>query len=144
MSPIEVLWSDVIRRIKLAAPKTPLYVWCNEDTPLIWEELIRLFTGISTDVPITGQYDVLTNIISPEGMQILTTGMVGVDPEDTDARQTLIAEVLEAHALPELVEDSITLPELNDTVVATITEAYEADLAMIADMEGVELILPFD
>ncbi|EBA10613.1 hypothetical protein [Roseobacter sp. CCS2] len=144
LSPVEVLWSDVIRRIKLAAPNTPLYVWCNEDTPLIWEELIRLLAGVSVDTPITGQYDVLSNIISPEGMQGFLARIVDTDPADIDARQTLIAEVLEEHALPDLVEDSISLPQLDETVVATITDAYEADLDVIAAMEGVELILPFD
>lgn len=144
LSPVEVLWSDVIRRIKLVAPDTPLYVWCNEDTPLIWEELIRLFAGVALDVPITGQYDVLSNIVSPDGMQTLLTRIKDVSPADVDARQTLIAEVLEAHALPDLVEDAITLPELDDNVVATITDAYEADLEVIAQMDGVELILPFD
>ncbi|PJI92369.1 hypothetical protein BC777_1218 [Yoonia maricola] len=144
LSPLEVLWSDVIQRIKLAAPATPLYVWCNEDTPLIWEELIRLFAGVAADTPITGQFDVLSNIISPAGMQALQTRIADIGPEDIDARQTLIADILEAHALPDLVEDSITLPELDDAVVDAMSAAYEADLEIIADMEGVELILPFD
>ncbi len=144
MSPNEVQWSDVIRRIKRAAPHTPLYVWCNEDTPLIWEDLIRLFAGISDDVPISGQFDVLANIISPVGMQALNAQMKGIAQTDIDARQTLIADIMEEHALPGLTDDSIELPELDDTFVAALSEAYEADIDVIAKMEGVELILPFD
>ena len=144
MSPNEVQWSDVIRRIKRAAPHTPLYVWCNEDTPLIWEDLIRLFAGISDDIPISGQFDVLANIISPVGMQALNAQMKGIAQTDIDARQTLIADIMEEHALPGLTDDSIELPELDDTLVAALSEAYEADIDVIAEMEGVELILPFD
>lgn len=144
LSPIEVQWSDVIRRIKIAAPDTPLYVWCNEDTPLIWEELIRLQSGVAADTPITGQYDILANIISPEGMRHLTTQMADLDTSDIEARQNLIADVLEAHILPDQVEDSIEFPELDETTVAAITDAYEDDLDRISKMEGVDLILPFD
>jgi hypothetical protein len=36
------------------------------------------------------------------------------------------------------------MPELDDALVAAMTNAYEADLDVIADMEGVDLILPFD
>ncbi|WP_342071674.1 hypothetical protein [Yoonia algicola] len=144
LQPLELRWSDVIRRIKLAAPQTPLYVWCNEDTPLIWEELIRLFSGVSADMPIAGQFDVLSTIIGPEGLEMLTSGMASLADDDIEARQDLIADILETHALPEQVEDHIDLPELTDAVVQAMTASYEADLDVIGQMEGVELILPFD
>ncbi|MFO8127742.1 hypothetical protein [Yoonia sp.] len=144
LSPVEVKWSDVIRRIKLAAPRTPLYVWCNEDTPLIWEDLIRVFSGIAENVEIAGRFDVLSQIVSPEGMQIARTKIADMSPKDIDARQAQIADVLDKHGVPDLVEDTITLPELDTALVQAMTEAYETDLEMIAKMEGVELILPFD
>ena len=144
LQPLELRWSDVIQRIKRAAPQTPLYVWCNEDTPLIWEELIRLFSGVSADMPIAGQFDVLASIISAEGLQVLTSGIAALTDEDIDARQELIANVLDTHALPDQLEDSIDLPELDGPTVDAMTASYEADLGVIGRMEGVELILPFD
>lgn len=144
LKPLEVKWSDVIRRIKRAAPETPLFVWCNEDTPIIWEELIRLFAGVSADVPITGQFDILSVIVSPAGMQDLTARIAGIAIDDIEARQHIIADVLDTHALPDLVEEAISLPELDEALVAAMTDAYEADLDIIAGMEGVDLILPFD
>lgn len=144
LSPVEVTWSDVIRRIKLAAPQTPLYVWCNEDTPLIWEELIRVFSGIAENVEIAGRFDVMSHIVSSEGMQIARTRIADMSAEDIDARQAVIADVLDTHAVPDLIEDTITWPELDTALVQAMTEAYEADLEVIAKMEGVELILPFD
>jgi len=144
LTPLEVKWSDVVRRIKLAAPDTPLFVWCNEDTPIIWEELIRLFAGVPADLPITGQFDVLSSVIKPDGLQELTANIERVAPEDIEARQHMIADTLEAHALTDLIEDSIEMPELDAALVAAMTDAYEADLDVIAAMEGVDLILPFD
>ncbi|KQI70987.1 hypothetical protein AN191_14860 [Loktanella sp. 5RATIMAR09] len=144
LAPLELRWSDVIRRIKRAAPQTPLYVWCNEDTPLIWEELIRLFSAIPADMPVAGQFDVLSGIVSAAGLELLTSGITALDHDDIDARQDLIADILETHALPEQLEDRIDLPELTDAVVQAMTASYEADLDVIRQMEGVELILPFD
>ena len=144
LTPLEVQWSDVVRRIKLAAPNTPLFVWCNEDTPIIWEELIRLFSGVSADLPITGQFDVLSSVITPDGLRDLTARIASVVPGDIEARQNIVADIMEAHALPDQIEDSIEMPELDDALVAAMTDAYEADLDVIAGMEGVDLILPFD
>jgi len=144
LQPLELRWSYVIQRIKRAAPQTPLYVWCNEDTPLIWEELIRLFSGVSADMPIAGQFDVLASIISAEGLQVLTSGIAALTDDDIDARQEFIANVLDTHALPDQLEDSIDLPELDGRTVEAMTASYEADLDVIGRMEGVEVILPFD
>lgn len=144
LRPEELRWSEVIARIKGAAPATPLYVWCNEDTPLIWEELVRIFSGVPESVGLKGQFDVLSNIVTAAGMETLKARMADVSSGDLDARQALIADVLEAHALPDLVEDYIDLPDLDAEQVQLITDTYEADLDVIAQMEGVELILPFD
>lgn len=144
LSPLEMRWSDVIARIKRAAPQTPLYVWCNEDTPVIWEELIRLFSGVSPELPITGQYDVLATILNPEGLQVLNSGIEAAASDDIEARQSLIADVLEAHVLADKVDDIIDLPGLDEPMVQAMSDNYEADLDLIGQMEGVELILPFD
>lgn len=144
LPPQELHWSDVVRRIKRTAPETPLYVWCNEDTPLIWEDLMRLLSGVAADTPMTGQFDVLSGIISRQGMQELALRMGSIAPGEVEAREGLIADMLETHALPDLVEDSIDVPELDDPLVQAMTASYEADLEVIAQMDGVDLILPFD
>lgn len=140
---LDIAWSDVIRRIKQAAPQTPLYVWCNEDTPLIWEQLIRLQTGLADDSPIVGGFDVLSGIISEEGMQTLLARLHEMAPKDQTAQQNIIADILEQYALADQTEDSINLPELSEAMITAMTEGYEDDLDDIARMEGVELILPF-
>jgi hypothetical protein len=105
--PLEIRWSDVIKRIKRAAPDAPLYVWCNEDTPLIWEDLIRLQSGAGSGTPLTGQYDVLSHIVSDEGMKTLEATAM---PRDRVARHNLIADLVETHQLPDMVEESINMP----------------------------------
>jgi hypothetical protein len=141
LHPLEMKWSEVIKRIKRAAPDAPLYVWCTEDTPLIWEDLIRLQSGIAADTPLKGQFDIVSRIMSPEGVEALNAASM---PADRIQRHELIADLLDAHALPEFIEEQINLPELSPELITAMSQSYEDDLAIIDEMEGVELILPFE
>ena len=144
LSPLDMQWSDVIRRIKRAAPNTPLYVWCNEDTPLIWEELIRLQSGIASSSPVIGRFDVLSGIVSDAGMQVIDASTTRRPDLGGDDLRDMIVEVLQEHALPDQIEDTIDLPGIDPAIITAMSEGYDDDLAIIAEMEGVELILPFD
>ncbi len=139
-SPLDVQWSDVVARIRRAAPHCPLYVWCNEDSPIIWEDLIRLQSGVADDTPVTGQFDVISRIITAEGQKALNALTL---PADRIARHEALAALLDTYALPEKLEEPIDLPALGAEMVAAMSEGYEDDLEVIAEMEGVNLILPF-
>ena len=68
LHPTQVRWSDLVRRIQQMFPQTRLTVWCNEDTPLIWAEILRAISGVERDQKITGGFDLLASIMSDEGM----------------------------------------------------------------------------
>lgn len=142
LTPEDLYWSDVVARIKRAAPFAQLHVWCNEDTPLIWEELIRLQSGIAPGAPVAGTYDLLGHILTPEGLAAAKAQLEDGAPLDTADRQNIIADALEAYAKPELLEDQIDLPELDEHTVAVLTQNYDDDLEEIDAMDGVTLILP--
>jgi hypothetical protein len=40
-----VAWSEMLRRLTMTHPDCPVTVWCNEDTPLIWGELLARHRG---------------------------------------------------------------------------------------------------
>lgn len=143
LTPKEIFWSDAVARIKHAAPDAHLYVWCNEDTPLIWEELIRLQSGTSPDAKVAGRYDLLDHVLTPEGLSHVKATLEDGSARDQHARQDIIADALEVYAKPELVEDQIELPELDADMVAVLSQNYEDDLAEISEMDGVTLVMPF-
>jgi hypothetical protein len=144
LPPMEMRWSEVIKRIQRGAPDAMIYVWCNEDTPLIWEDLIRLQSGVSDDTRITGDYDVVSGIITQEGLDALNAETLANPPKDRVARHEMIAAIIGAHANADAMEDEIEYPEMGQALVDALTQSYENDLAIIDEMEGVELILPFD
>jgi hypothetical protein len=140
VQPLQIRWSDMIGRITRAAPNAEVFAWCNEDTPLIWEDLIRLQSGISDDTPVSGQFDVLSRVMTDEGTEALKrTNM----PADRVARHDVIAALIEEYGRPEMLEETIDLPELSTDLINAMSAGYDADLDVIAGMEGVELILPF-
>ena len=144
MSPLDLRWSDVVDRIRQAAPDARICVWCNEDTPLIWEDLMRVQTGLSADVPLEGRFDMLATIITREGLAQLQTQMKQSPPSDRIARHEMIAAAIEAHANPAAMEDEIALPELADAaLIDALDDSYDEDVEILCAMDGVEVILPF-
>ena len=143
MQPREIRWSDVVKRIKEAAPDIPIGIWCDEDSPLLWDQLIRGITRASDQTPLVGGFDMLSHVISREGIKLLQQNLKTSPPQTHPARHDMIAEVWETHALPDRIEDEITLPELDPSLVEQMTESYDADVERISQMKGVEVLLPF-
>ena len=134
-------WTDLITRIKRGAPSANIIVWCNEDTPIIWEDLMRAIAGLQPDVPLQGQTDMAEAIVSEEGIKALRTR---VPTGDRTQAQDAIAAILEDHAQPDMLEDDISLPDLTPDVIEILTDRYDDDLDAIVQMDGVKLILPFE
>lgn len=143
LHPDDLSWADVVRRIKRAAPDTPLTVWCNEDSPLLWDQLIRRMSDATSAAEITGGLDMLSSIITKEGMQALTTALAQNPPQTNAALHEAIAAIWEAHAIENQLEEVIEIAGLGPALVADMTENYEDDIAEIAGMDGVTLLMPF-
>ena len=140
--PHNVMWSDLVRRIRQVVPQSTLTVWCNEDTPLIWSELVRDIAGLEADVKITGGYDLLASIMSQEGMSRFLN-YINAHPPKTDAqKRRIIAAFLDKYALEEVVEETVDLPGMTAEDIEDISAAYEEDVATIAQMPDVTFIAP--
>ena len=143
LSPLELRWSGIIRRIRNVAPQAQIHVWCNEDTPIIWEDLIRLFSGAFPQTPLAGGLDIAAHVLTPEGFAALQADLSARPNIDRVARHEAIAAAVETHAKPGAMEDEIIYPEIGARLIDAMTELYDEDIALIDDMEGVNLILPF-
>ncbi len=143
LSPLELRWANLVARIRKTAPHARVVVWCNEDTPIIWEDLLRAITGVHDQTDLTGQHDLLGRIVSKEGMYALAATIKAAPPADRIARHEQIADVIEAHGKAAALEDEITYPEMGAQLVAAMTQTYEDDITTLDDMDGVEMILPF-
>ncbi|MCA1777514.1 MAG: hypothetical protein LC676_18465 [Loktanella sp.] len=137
--PTYIRWSDVIRRIRYVAPKAKLTVWCNEDTPFIWAELIRAHADLGPYDKITGGFDLLATIMSEDGMNRFLNYLQAHPPQNISQKYRVISAFLDRYALDDQVEEDIALPELAP-MADELTAIYEADVDLIAQMDDVTFI----
>lgn len=142
LDPMQIRWSDLIARITAAVPGVPVTVWCDEDSPLIWGELIREFAGVEATYPIVGAYSRMADITSQEGMTRFRA-YLAEKPEFNEAqiRRVMVA-FLDKFADPSKVEAEFDLPGWDTHLIQDLTEQYEEDLFALRRMPGVTLIAP--
>ncbi|PUB18901.1 hypothetical protein [Yoonia sediminilitoris] len=143
MRPEEIKWSDVVRRIRQAVPDVPLTVWCNEDTPMLWDQIMQTMAGAPDAVQMVGGMDMLGSLITKKGQQALQTQYAKAAALSNAERHDIMAEIWETHALEGTAEHVVDLPELSADQIAQMTEDYDKDVNLIRQMPGVEMMLPF-
>ncbi len=142
MDPLDVRWPALIRRMQTAAPEAKITAWCNEDTPLIWANLIREISGVDPMTKITGGFDLLAAIMSEDGMRRFLSYLKTHPPQTEPQKRRIIAAFLEKYALPEEIEETLDVPGWTEPLVDALTLQYEADVDEIAAMPGIRFIAP--
>jgi len=138
----DLRWSEVVEHIHEVNPGTPLSIWCDEDTPLVWPEVLRAVAGNSEALPLEDQDALLAQLMSAEGMQRMQAYLATHATPTPQLRRRVVSAFLDKFALPERIEMEFELPGWTDDTVAALTEAYEQDVARIAAMPGVTFIAP--
>ncbi len=138
----DIRWSDVVHRITKAAPEAKLTVWCNEDTPLIWGDLVRRIAGLPSDTTIDGAYDLLATIMSSDGMNRFSTYIHKHPPKTAEQERKIVMAFLDKFALEDEIEEVIDIPDLNGPIVQALSNAYDEDVATIAAMPDVTFVTP--
>ena len=140
--PQEIRWSDVVARISMANPDVPLTVWCDEDTPLLWPEVLRAISGHSAAMELDGADDFLATLMPADGMARLKKYLSDRPPVNDEQRRRVVSAFLGKFALSDQIEMELDLPGWTEDYVAKMTQSYEADVARIAAMPGVTVLAP--
>lgn len=140
--PLQLRWRLAIQKLVRSVQGRRLVLWCHEDVPLIWPEVVRLIGALPDGVPLAGNMPYMFDLLGPSGMEKLRAAMAGRDQTNVVQRRQIYSDVLAAHALPEVLEQTVDLPGWTQELVDQVTENYRADVAEIAVLPGVEFILP--
>lgn len=132
-------WSAVVEALRRSAPDAPLTVWCNEDTPLVWGEVMAALAGVP-EASLEGRWDLLAAIMSPEGFDRFSAYMAEHPGGSALQERRVIGAFLDKFALDSEIEDVVDVPGWDDALVRELTEAYEADVARIAARGDVRVI----
>ncbi len=142
LDPTAVRWSDLIGRVREAVPQVKITLWCNEDTPLIWGGVLRALAGLPEDIKIVGAFDMLSEVMEPEGMRRFRA-YLGEHPTLNEAqKRRVMVAFLGKYAMDEAVEEELDLPGWTVGYVEAMSAAYDADVEDMAGMDGVRVILP--
>ncbi|WP_341214113.1 hypothetical protein [uncultured Limimaricola sp.] len=140
LDPRSILWSDVVARLRQAAPQAGLTVWCDEDSVLLWPELVRALAALGPDAPIEGAHDLIDEIMHPEGAARLRSYLETHPPASPEQTRRVVSAFLDKYARADAVETEVDLPGWDAALMADLTAIYEADLDRIAQMEGVRFL----
>jgi hypothetical protein len=140
--PMSLRWSNMIERIRVTNPAAALTVWCNEDTPLIWSQLMREVSGAEPMTKLVGSFDLLAEIMSPDGMKRFRAYLQSHPPQTEVQLRRIISAFLDKFAIEDQIELELDLPGWTVAFVDTLTELYEEDMFRIQRMPGVNFITP--
>ncbi|MBM3604638.1 MAG: hypothetical protein FJX25_07735 [Alphaproteobacteria bacterium] len=140
--PLQLRWREAIQRLVGAAQGRRIVLWCHEDVPLIWPEVVRIVAGMTPEVPLSGGLVYMQDILGDEGIARLREAMGGQDQMSVASRRKIYADMIARHALPGTLEQAVDLPGWTQELVDQVSENYRADVAEIAVLPGVEFLLP--
>jgi hypothetical protein len=133
-------WSRVVRQLRDGLPDVPLTVWCNEDLPLIWPDILRAVTG--RDMPHRGDRVILEEIMSQSGFLRLEGYLRDNPPASLSTWRRIVTAFLKKYARPEKIEEEIDLPGWTEDVIASLSIQYDEDVARLAGMGDVTFLRP--
>ena len=140
--PLSLQWSDVIRRLREAVPDAPVTVWCNEDTPLIWNDILRRLSGHDEFTLLDGRDDFLAELMSRAGLARMQSYLEAHPPQNEMQRRRIVSAFLDKFALDDALEEEIDLPGWTEDYIEQLSALYDADVTTIGKMDGVTLVAP--
>lgn len=142
LEPMQLSWAETITRIRAELPALRMVIWCNEDLPLIWPELVRRVAGVPPGTAMEGDEEMLGALLTPVGMATLAAYIKAQGPIGVGERRRLTTALLERYAQPGQIDIELDLPGWTGALVEEVTDAYYSDVARIAEIKGVEFLAP--
>lgn len=140
--PLMLRWSNMIVRLRDAVPDCPITVWCNEDTPLIWNTVLQALTRHDADTVLEGRDDFINGLMTAAGAGRLQSYLQAHPPKTELQRRKVVEAFLDKYAVADALEEEIDLPGWTEDHMALLSARYEADLSLIRQLPGVTFIEP--
>jgi hypothetical protein len=140
--PSQLRWSELIKRIRTALPDLPTTVWANEDTPLLWSQILREMMGFPDEQKIKGGFDLITDLMTQEGMRRFRAYLKAHPVMSEDQKRRVVSAFLAKFARPELLEEEVGAPGWSAQEADQMALQYERDVAELANIPGVRVLMP--
>lgn len=140
--PIEYSWFDFVSYLSREFPQLNLNIYCYEDLPFTWSEMVRDIVSIGYEQDFVGQYRLVEDILTHEGRARFHSYLSEHPHLNELQKKKVSGSFLDKYAQQEKVEQSIEIPSWSDDLIQTLTETYEEDTFKIADLPRVKFAYP--
>lgn len=141
--PMTLSWADMVGRIRAALPDLRMTIWCDEDTPLIWPEVLRAVAGCRPATTLEGEGELAASLMSAEGNARMADYLAARPQLSAEQRRKAIVAFLDRYAVEERIEIELDLPGWDADYVDRLTARYDADVAEVAAIAGVRFLTPW-
>lgn len=128
----DLCWSDVIDRVRAENPTVPLTVWCDEDTPLIWPEVLQAVAGHAEGTVLDGGEDVLELLMTADGLRRMRAYLASRPPTNPLQRRRAVSAFLDKFLIEGANDVTVDVPGWTQATIDALTQAYDRDVARIA------------
>ncbi|MEM1341687.1 MAG: hypothetical protein AAGF68_05165, partial [Pseudomonadota bacterium] len=142
MLPHDVRWSDTIQRLRKAQPDARITVWCNEDTPLIWSEIMAAMAGLNSGRGLEGREDLVQTIMQQAGFRRLMAYLAKHKPEDDMHRRRIVMAFLDKYTLPDALTEELKVPGWTEEMIEQMGLGYDEDMERVAEIDDIDFIVP--
>jgi len=136
----DLRWSDLILALQDENPDAALILWADEDTPLIWPEVLQTVSGHPDGMVLEGAGDLVESLMTADGLARMAGYLQTHPPQTILQRRRVVSAFLDKFGRPEALETPIILPGASAELVQIMGETYDRDLAYIATLPGVTMI----
>ncbi len=133
-------WLTMIEDIRDFAPDAKITLWSNEESPLIWGDILCAIADLPEDTPLNRELGFLSSLVSDEGKHEIQDVLRRQDVRSNPKRREALAAILKEYAQPDAIEEDLDLPGWNEEIVASFTELYEQDLARLQSMPDIRFL----
>lgn len=133
-------WSQTLQSVLDHNPGVRLTVWSDEDTPLIWPEVLHAITDHAPDTVLEDTDELLEQIMSAEGMARMKATLAAHPPETAQMRRKIVSTFLDRFALADRLTQEVDLPGWTEDTVQRLTDTYERDVASIQAMPQIRFL----
>lgn len=136
----ELRWSETVHTMRRAAPDSRITIWCNEDSPLLWPEILRAVTEHPAKLHLNDTERVLAPLLRPGGLERLQAYLAERPGISAEARRKILTLFLEKLGNPVALEEEFDLPGWSEAMIWELTRSYELDLEHIAAVPNIQFL----
>lgn len=132
-------WSDMFSELTSTFPAFHFSVYCYEDLPLTWGELLRTIGSLEPTSQIRGEFAFANELMENEGKRGMADFMKA-HPEMSELQKRRVAAAfLEKYIKAEKLEQVIDIPNWAEDLIEELSELYEDDLENLSRLPNVTI-----